>query len=79
MKFPAEKLVLDNIRRARGAGFHHGRHRGCLKGTREAVLGEIELWANGFDKPPVFWLDGLAGTGKSAIAQTIAERTFAGG
>ena len=30
-------------------------------------------------KPPVYWLNGLAGTGKSTIAQTIAERTFADG
>jgi len=32
-----------------------------------------------FGKPPVYWLNGLAGTGKSAIAQTIAEKTFADG
>ena len=31
------------------------------------------------DKSPVCWLNGLAGTGKSTIAQTIAERTFADG
>ena len=29
--------------------------------------------------PPVYWLNGLAGTGKTTIAQTIAERTFADG
>ena len=29
------------------------------------------------DGLPVYWLNGLAGTGKSTIAQTIAERTFA--
>ena len=32
-----------------------------------------------FGKPPVYWLNGLAGTGKSTIAQTIAERLFAEG
>jgi hypothetical protein len=50
-----------------------------LKGTRRAVLGEIELWARDFDRPPIYWLNGLAGTGKSAIAQTISERMFADG
>ena len=39
----------------------------------------IELWTRDFDKPSVYWLNGLAGTGKSTIAQTIAERTFADG
>jgi len=29
---------------------------------------------NDFEKPSVYWLHGVAGTGKSAIAQTIAER-----
>ena len=39
----------------------------------------IEHWTADFDKPPVYWLNGLAGTGKTTIAQTIAERTFADG
>jgi len=38
------------------------------------VLDEIERWTSDFEKPSVYWLNGLAGTGKSAIAQTIAER-----
>ena len=42
-------------------------------------MDEIERWTEDFDKSPVFWLNGLAGTGKSAIAQTIAERVFADG
>ena len=50
-----------------------------MKGTREAVLDEIELWTRDFNEPPVYWLNGLAGTGKSTIAQTIAERVFANG
>ena len=50
-----------------------------MKGTRRAVLSEIELWISDFDKPPVYWLNGLAGTGKSTIAQTVAERVFADG
>ena len=43
------------------------------------MLDEIELWARDFDKLPVYWLSGLAGTGKSTIAHTIAERMFAEG
>ena len=50
-----------------------------MKGTRRTVLDEIELWTRDFNRPPVFWLNGLAGTGKSTIAQTIAERLFANG
>jgi hypothetical protein len=71
--------VLNGCRRAQGAEHRHGDRRGCLKGTRNVVLDEIESWAKDFNKSPVFWLNGLAGTGKSTIAQTIAERVFAEG
>ena len=71
--------VINNLCCARGAEYRHGGRKGCLKGTREAVLDEIEQWTRDYDKLPVRWLNGLAGTGKSTIAQSIAERTFADG
>jgi len=43
------------------------------------VLAEIEQWTEDLDASQVFWLNGLAGTGKSTIAQTISERMFADG
>ena len=43
------------------------------------MLAEIEQWTEDPDASPVFWLNGLAGTGKSTIAQTISERMFADG
>ena len=75
----AESLVLNNCRRAHGAGYRQGDRNGCLKGTREGVLDKIERWAEDFDQSPIFWLHGLAGTGKSTIAQTVAEKLFADG
>ena len=71
--------MLNTCRRARRATHQHGDRRGCLRGTRENVLNEIESWVEDFKKSPVFWLNGLAGTGKSTIAQTVAERVFADG
>ena len=71
--------MLNTCPRARGAGYQHGDRQGCLTGTREAILDEIESWTSDFDKSPVYWLNGLAGTGKSTIAQTTAERLFADG
>ena len=43
------------------------------------MLNKIEHCIEDLEKPPIFWLNGLAGTGKSTIAQTFAERTFANG
>ena len=50
-----------------------------MKGTRKDVLLQIENWSNDEQDKRVFWLNGLAGTGKSTIAQTFAEMTFADG
>jgi hypothetical protein len=75
----AELLILNTCPRARGAGYEHGNRRGCLTGTRETILDEIESWTKDSNKSPVYWLNGVAGTGKSTIAQTIAERVFADG
>ena len=72
-------MVLNGCRRAHGAGYRHGNRNGCLKRTRENVLNEIEKWTEDLEMSPVFWLNGLAGTGKSTIAQTVAERLFADG
>jgi len=75
----AELLVLNTCPRARGAGYQHGDRQGCLTGTREAILDKIESWTKDFDRSPVYWLNGLAGTGKSTIAQTTSQQLFADG
>ena len=62
-----------------GAGYNSGNRQGCLKGTRRDVLWQIESWLGDETDQRVFWLNGLAGTGKSTIAQTFAEMSFAGG
>ena len=61
------------------AGFRCWDRRGCLRGTRKDVLWEIDQWLTSKQDQRVFWLNGLAGTGKSTIAQTFAETTFADG
>jgi len=61
------------------ASYLCGNRQGCLKGTRKEVLWEIEHWLTDRWEQPVFWLNGLAGTGKSTIAQTFAKIAFADG
>ena len=50
-----------------------------MKGTRRDILSQLESWLNDKQDKHVFWLNGLAGTGKSTIAQTFAEMSFADG
>jgi len=61
------------------AGHHFGNRQGCLGGTRVDILQHLEKWLEYEQGQHVFWLNGLAGTGKSTIAQTFAEFTFAEG
>ena len=61
------------------AGYCSGNRQGCLKGTRGEVLSQLERWRKDEQDHRVFWLNGLAGTGKSTIAQTFAEISFADG
>lgn len=45
----------------------------CIPGTRVDLLQQILEWSDNFDEKPIFWLCGMAGTGKSTIARTIAQ------
>ena len=75
----AEAVVLEKVCYAKAAEYRHTNHQGCLQGTREEILDEIELWTLVPHSPPVYWLNGLAGMGKTSIALTVAKRAFAGG
>ncbi|KAF8294121.1 WD40 repeat-like protein, partial [Clavulina sp. PMI_390] len=50
--------------------------RGCLPGTRTAVLDGLQVWAVGgfvLTDTSVLWLLGVAGSGKSSIAVSLAK------
>ncbi|TVY23810.1 Vegetative incompatibility protein HET-E-1, partial [Lachnellula hyalina] len=68
---------LDRLPSAAGAAFNsfdRQQDSTCLPDTRVDLLQEICDWADGEDGRCIFWLNGLAGTGKSTIARTIAQR-----
>ncbi|KAH7205008.1 hypothetical protein BKA60DRAFT_498276, partial [Fusarium oxysporum] len=48
----------------------------CLPNTREELLKEIERWIDDRNSKTVYWLNGMAGTGKSTIARTLAQLRF---
>jgi len=70
---------LNGMRHCVDAGHRSWNRQGCLKGTRREVLLQLENWSMDEQHQRVFWLNGLAGTGKSTIAQTFAEMSFADG
>ena len=69
----AETIDLDRLPYAEGARFQW--EKGCLPGTREAFLKEICDMLNNPDEdaPRVCLLTGVAGSGKSAVAHSVAR------
>jgi WD40 repeat protein len=70
---------LDRLPHANGAGHTSGDRKPCLEGTRTALLQEIEDWEMDDTDTTIYWLKGITGCGKTAIAQTVAERSAAKG
>ncbi|KAI1386041.1 uncharacterized protein F4822DRAFT_430918 [Hypoxylon trugodes] len=71
-----QKTVLNRLPIADGAAFDsHAEEYNptCYEGTRVDLLREISEWAGGPKAKAVFWLNGMAGTGKSTISRTVAQ------
>ncbi|KFY82137.1 hypothetical protein V500_10793 [Pseudogymnoascus sp. VKM F-4518 (FW-2643)] len=49
-----------------------GKEAPCLRGTRCDVLNRIQDWAESPTGEVIFWLHGMAGTGKTSVALTVA-------
>ncbi|KAJ5993065.1 hypothetical protein N7451_008789 [Penicillium sp. IBT 35674x] len=45
----------------------------CLQGTRTELLQQIMEWVISPSQKGIFWLKGMAGTGKSTISRTVAR------
>jgi hypothetical protein len=69
--------LLDRLRPVKEA-FHDAANASetCLAGTREQLLADLSAWLDDLDisRERVFWLNGLAGTGKTTVARTMAAR-----
>jgi len=74
-----QNIVLDRLPEAAGAAFdsHAEEHNPtCLPNTRVDLLREITDWIENPTAKAVFWLNGMAGTGKSTISRTLARSSF---
>ena len=61
---------------AKGASFdsHIDEHDArCLENTRVELLRHITEWTEDKNGKSIYWLNGMAGTGKSTIARTVAQ------
>ncbi|KAH8429200.1 uncharacterized protein LDX57_006869 [Aspergillus melleus] len=71
-----QNFQLSKLPRAAKAinGAWEDRHEElCFKDTREGLLQEIVDWVDDPHGTQFFWLNGMAGTGKSTISRTLAK------
>ncbi|KAH8202717.1 hypothetical protein TruAng_003093 [Truncatella angustata] len=71
-----QKMALAKLPTADGAAYnsHADEHNPqCLPDTRIEVLQEISGWTQDPNAKTVYWLNGMAGTGKSTISRTLAH------
>jgi hypothetical protein len=72
----SQTLVLSKIPIAKDAAFdsHADEHDArCHPKTRVAIRQEIIRWTEDPQGGCIFWLNGMAGTGKSTISRTVAQ------
>ena len=47
--------------------------RGCTAETREKILQDLRGWVGDKDGAKVYWMNGMAGTGKTTIGYSLCE------
>ncbi|CAE6444965.1 unnamed protein product [Rhizoctonia solani] len=50
--------------------------RTCTENTRVAVLNALDSWSKDSSTTSVYWMSGMAGTGKTTIAATLSDTLF---
>jgi hypothetical protein len=71
-----QKIDLPALPTAKGAGFNSYENQHdprCHPETRVKLLHQITAWADDPQGECIFWLNGMAGTGKSTISRTVAQ------
>lgn len=74
--------MLDRLPVAKGASFDsraEEHNSTCLENTRHELLDQISKWVDDPNGKAIFWLNGMAGTGKSTISRTFARSQSAKG
>lgn len=76
MTLVEQDQCLSKLPYADGANFdsysrQHEPH--CLPETRIDLLYQLEEWSGSADDQCIYWLNGMAGSGKSTVARTVAR------
>ncbi|CAH0058448.1 unnamed protein product [Clonostachys solani] len=70
------RSILDRIPYAQDAAYNsrvEDRNPTCHPQTRSGILSDIRKWIDDPHAKSIFWLNGMAGTGKSTLSRTVAR------
>ncbi|VUC33404.1 unnamed protein product [Clonostachys rosea] len=70
------EIILKKLRiveRARFDAHSDADNARCYPGTRIGLIKQALAWVDSDNSKSIFWLNGMAGTGKSTIARTISQ------
>ncbi|KAL0952785.1 hypothetical protein HGRIS_007010 [Hohenbuehelia grisea] len=77
VNYIVEEALLRGLSHVANAGINALSEEGCLEGTRVKVLESLDEWSRDPNSPPVLWLSGPAGSGKSTIVRSFCHRSRA--
>ena len=69
-------MLLNNLPQAKRAAYNaksRAGRRSCTAKTREKILADLIAWAADAEDTSKYWLNGMAGTGKTTIAFTFSQ------
>ena len=67
---------MNNLPQAKRAAYNaksRAGRRSCTAKTREKILADLVAWAADAGDTSIYWLNGMAGTGKTTIAYTFSQ------
>lgn len=67
--------IFQELGRVEGAEYSNAKQGpGCIPGSRVSLLSMLLMWAMEPSSPHLFWLSGLAGTGKTTVSKTFCSQ-----
>ncbi|RXW13412.1 hypothetical protein EST38_g12441, partial [Candolleomyces aberdarensis] len=70
-----KSYTFQKLGKVEGAEYSNAkRGHGCIPGSRVSLLSLLLVWATDLSSPHLFWLSGLAGTGKTTVSRTFCSQ-----
>ncbi|KAJ2935466.1 hypothetical protein H1R20_g1626, partial [Candolleomyces eurysporus] len=75
VQFLKTSKMFEKLGKVEGAEYSNAkRGSGCIAGSRVSLLAMLLMWATDPGSPHLFWLNGLAGTGKTTVSRTFCSQ-----